>query len=44
MAAGTPGGIRSFLDTCDLTLNGLRERADRMLLDFPVVDTGVKLF
>lgn len=44
MAAGTAGGIRPFLDASDLTLNGLSERADRMLLEFPVVEKDGGLF
>jgi hypothetical protein len=44
MAAGTAGGIRPFLDASDLTLNGLSERADRMLLEFPVVVKDGGLF
>jgi hypothetical protein len=44
IAAGTPGGIRPFLDACDLTLNGLYERVDRMLLEFPVVMKDGGLF
>lgn len=44
MAAGTAGGIRPFLDASDLTFNGLSERADRMLLEFPVVVKDGGLF
>jgi hypothetical protein len=44
MAAGTASGIRPFLDASDLTLNGLSERADRMLLEFPVVVKDGGLF
>ena len=44
MAAGTAGGIRPFLDASDLTLNGLSERANRMLLEFPVVVKDGGLF
>jgi len=44
MAAGTAGGICRFLDASDLTLNGLSERADRMLLEFPVVVKDGGLF
>lgn len=44
MAAGTAGGIRSYLDASDLTLNDLCERANRMLLEFPVVVRGGGLF
>ena len=44
MAAGTSGGICRFLDASDLTLNGLSERTDRMLLEFPVVVKDGGLF
>ena len=44
MAAGIAGGIRQFLGAYDLTLNGLSERVDRMLLEFPVVEKDGGLF
>lgn len=44
MAAGTAEGMRAFLDVADPDLNELSDRADRMLLEFPVVVKDGGLF
>ncbi len=44
MAAGTLEGLRSFLEVADPELNEVTVRADRMLLEFPVVVRDGRLF
>lgn len=44
MAAGTAEGLRAFLDVADPDLNEVSDRADRMLLEFPVVVRDGGLF
>lgn len=44
MAAGTAEGMRAFLDVADPDLNEVSDRADRMLLEFPVVVKDGGLF
>lgn len=44
LAAGTLGGIRTFLDIADPDLKEISKRADRMQLEFPVVVNEVTLF
>ena len=44
MAAGTVNGIRAVLDVVDVDLNEASDRADRMLLEFPVVVKDGGLF
>lgn len=44
MAAGTTSGIRSFLNVADPELRDICDRADRMLLEFPVVANSGALF
>jgi hypothetical protein len=44
MAAGTLKGIRAFLDVADPDLMEVSDRADRMLLEFPVVVNRGGLF
>jgi hypothetical protein len=44
LAAGTVEGMRAFLDVADPDLNEVSDRADRMLLEFPVVVRDGGLF
>ncbi len=44
LAAGTEEGMRAFLDVADPDLNEVSDRADRMLLEFPVVVKDGGLF
>ncbi|ESS15115.1 hypothetical protein MOLA814_00690 [Betaproteobacteria bacterium MOLA814] len=44
LAAGTTSGIRSFLNVADSELRDICDRADRMLLEFPVVADSGALF
>jgi len=44
MAAGTAPGLRAFLDVADPDLKEVSDRADRMLLEFPVVVKDGGLF
>lgn len=44
MAAGTAAGLRAFLDEADPDLKDVSDRADRMLLEFPVVVKDGGLF
>ena len=44
MAAGTAEGLRAFLDVADPDLNEVSDRADQMLLEFPVVVRDGGLF
>ncbi len=44
MAAGTEEGLRAFLDVADPNLSEVCDRADRMLLEFPVVVRDGGLF